>query len=162
MQQNESLGRRALGAVIEAIASDDVSPGAGSAAAVGLALAGACARKAVAISEKHRTDDAVISRAGDAFKEICYLALQGADEDATRFRAFMKHKSGSSAQDLIDSGERLQRLGAVLLSVLDEIESHIEPTVAGDLAAARALCKAFMKIQSKNLQESRNGLHHEP
>jgi hypothetical protein len=161
MQQNESLGRRALGAVIEAIASDDVSPGAGSAAAVGLALASACARKAVAISENHRQDDAVLSRAREALTEISLLALQGADEDAARFRAFMQQKSGSSAQDLIDSGERLQRLGAVLLSVLDEIESRIEASVSGDIAASRALCKAFMKIQSDNLEESRDGLIHE-
>jgi Formiminotransferase-cyclodeaminase len=156
MQKNESLAQQTLSAVIEAIASDDVSPGAGSAAAVGLALATACARKAVAISEKHR-EDVVLSRARETLAEISQLALQGADEDAERFRAFMKDKNGSSAQDLVDSGERLQRLGAVFLSVLDEIESHIESSVSGDVVAARALCKAFMKIQSENLQESRNG-----
>src|SRR5688572_29360804 len=62
MQHTQSLPERPLGAVIEAIASDQVAPGAGSAAAVGLALAAACAGKAVAITLKHR-HDAVLMRA---------------------------------------------------------------------------------------------------
>jgi formiminotetrahydrofolate cyclodeaminase len=154
MPHSENLAERPLGRVIEAIASDDVAPGAGSAAAVGLALAAACASKAVAITSKHRQNDAVLARTREALGVIAHRALRGADEDALRFRAFMHEKDEASAQELIDSSKRLQQLGSELLAVLDELKDCVDPPLSGDLEAARALCTAFIEIQSENLEQN--------
>jgi hypothetical protein len=154
MQHIESLADRRLGAVINAIASDDVAPGAGAAAAVGLALAAACAAKAVAITLKHRPDDAVLTQARGELTQMAHRALSGADEDASRFREFIREKDTASAQDLLDSGKRLQRLGIALLGALERIADRIDPVVVGDIVAARALGTAFVQIQSENLAKS--------
>jgi formiminotetrahydrofolate cyclodeaminase len=156
MPNIEHLAERPLGKVIEAIASDAVAPGAGSAAAVGLALAAACAGKAVAITNKHRQNDRVLSRAQRILEDIAHRALHGADEDASRFRAFMHEQDRASAQDLIDSSKRLQQLGAELRTVLDELKHHVDPIVSGDMKAAQALCGAFSEIQSENLAQNRD------
>jgi hypothetical protein len=156
MPSRASLAKQRLGAVIDAIASDDISPGSGSAAAVGLALAAACAAKAVAITIRHQPSDPELMRAGSLLTEITQFALSGADDDATRFRAFMLDKSARSAEELLESGEHLQHLGSVLFAVIQEISERIDQRVAGDLAAARALCDAFVTIQSRNLAENRD------
>jgi formiminotetrahydrofolate cyclodeaminase len=155
MQHTQSLAERPLGAVIEAIASDKVAPGAGSAAAVGLALAAACAGKAVAITLKHRHDDAALTRAQNELTRIAHRALHGADEDAARFRDFMHEKDTPAAQDLLESGTRLEQLGVELLSVLERLADRVDSVVANDIVAARALCTAFGEIQSENLAETR-------
>jgi formiminotetrahydrofolate cyclodeaminase len=154
MKDTQSLAERSLGAVIEAIASDDVAPGAGSAAAVGLALAAACAGKAVAITLKHR-HDAVLTRAQKELSSIAHRALHGADEDAARFRDFIHEKDTPAAQDLLESGTRLQQLGVELLGVLERLADRVDSVVANDIIAARALCTAFGEIQSENLAETR-------
>jgi hypothetical protein len=154
MQHTDNFAERPLRAVIEAIASADVAPGAGSAAAVGLALAAACAGKAVAITLKRRPDDAVLARAQNELAGIAHRALRGADEDAARFREFVHEKSASSAHSLVHLGQRLQALGAELLAVLDRLDGCIDSAVVSDIAAARALGAAFGAIQSENLEES--------
>ncbi|HVF16637.1 MAG TPA: cyclodeaminase/cyclohydrolase family protein [Steroidobacteraceae bacterium] len=154
MQYTHPLAERPLGAVIEAIASDDVAPGAGSAAAVGLALAAACAGKAVAITLKHRNEDAVLARAQKELAAIAHRALHGADEDAARFREFMHEKDASAVQDLLETSTRLQQLGLELLAVLERIADCVDAVVSSDIAAARALCTAFGEIQSENLAET--------
>jgi hypothetical protein len=153
MRNSEGLADRSLGAVIDAIASDDVAPGAGSAAAVGLALAAACARKAVAISLRHRHDKALVS-AQHELADITHRALRGAEQDAANFRQFMHEKSGASLDELVETGKRLEQLGAALRGVLDRLEGHVHRTVEGDIGAARALCAAFSVIQSENLAEN--------
>ncbi|MFL6548615.1 MAG: cyclodeaminase/cyclohydrolase family protein [Povalibacter sp.] len=155
MRHIENLADRSLGAVIEAIASDDVSPGAGSAAAVGLALAAACAGKAVAITRKHRSEDARLIRAQQELADILHRALHGADEDAAHFREFVHEKDAGSLQNLLRTGEELQQLGSALHSVLEGLEGHIDSAVEGDIKAARVLCAAFSVIQSENLAENR-------
>jgi formiminotetrahydrofolate cyclodeaminase len=156
MQHSESLAERPLGIVIAAIASAEVAPGAGSAAAVGLALAAACAGKAVAISRKHRTDEAELERAQEVLAQIAQRALRGADEDASRFRAFIREQDAPSAEKLLDSTRGLQQLGLELLEVLEQLTGHIHDSVCGDITAARALCGAFIEIQSENLSENQD------
>jgi formiminotetrahydrofolate cyclodeaminase len=156
MQHSKSLAERPLGIVIGAIASDDVAPGAGSAAAVGLALAAACAGKAVAISRKHQTEDTELARAQDVLAQIAQRALCGADEDASRFRAFIREQDAPSAENLLESTRGLRQLGVELLEVLEGLTGHIHASVCGDITAARALCRAFIEIQSENLSENRD------
>lgn len=154
MTDNRSLSMRPLGELIAEIASDDVAPGAGSAAAIGLALAAACAGKAVAISLKHRPSDAVLAHAKQTLNAIAHRALSGADDDAKQFREFMATKQDEAARRLVESGTQLQQVGAALRDVLDAIEPSIDAPVSGDLHAARALCAAFSTIQDTNLAEN--------
>ena len=154
MQSEQSFAARPVGAVIKDIASDRVAPGAGSAAAIGLALAAACAGKAVAISLKHRDADPVLERAQTTLAAIAERALSGADDDAKHFREFVRNKDEQAGQALIDSGTHLQRVAQALQEVLDAIESSIDAPVSGDVVAARALCKAFSDIQTMNLAEN--------
>lgn len=154
MRHNDSLADRPLGAVLEAISSDDVSPGAGAAGAVGLALAAACAGKAVAITLKHRPDDEVLTQVRKELVAIVHRALHGADEDSAHFREFMRDKDAASAAELLDSGRRLQHLGRKLFALLEQLDNRIDNSVCADVLAARALCAAFSEIQSENLREN--------
>ncbi len=154
MPNIDTLAAQPLGTVIDAIGSNDVAPGAGSAAAVGLALAAACANKAIAVTLKHQRDDAALMKARQTLTEIAHQALSGADEDAERFREFVRAQNSTSARKLITGGVRLQDLGYVLLDVLDELEDQVHSSVRGDITAARALGHAFSEIQHENLADN--------
>jgi len=144
-----------VAAVIEAIASGNVAPGAGSAGALALALATACTRKAVNITLRHDPHDEALARAGERLECIGAAALAGAEEDASRFAEFVREKDAPTATALVRAGERLDRLGIVLAALLDEVEPRVATAVAGDVKAARALCDAFATIQHQNLVENR-------
>jgi formiminotransferase-cyclodeaminase len=150
MQQGQTLADCSLGEVIEAIASDRIAPGSGSAAAVGLALAAACAGKAVAISCKHHPNSA-LARAKDLLTQIAVHALAGADEDASRFHAFIGKQDSCSAHELLDAAHRLRQLGSTLIRAIEECSADILPNVQADITAARALCNAFFQIETNNL-----------
>ena len=150
-----NLADRPLGEVIDSVASEDISPGAGAAGAVALALGAACAGKAVAITLKRRPDDAVLRRARDRLASISHRALRGAEIDASRFDDFVRTKDAEAAERLVDSGEWLRRLATDLDDALREIEDRIDPVVANDVTAAGALARAFVSIQSMNLDENR-------
>src|SRR5687768_14637314 len=92
-----NLGESRLIDVVNAIASAQISPGAGAAGAVTLALAAACAGKAVAISLKHRESDVTLLRARQVLDDIAHIALAGADEDASRFEALVRGNDPSAA-----------------------------------------------------------------
>ena len=143
-----------LGELIDAVASAEVSPGAGAAGAISLALAAACAGKAVAITLK-RHQDATLNRAQAELARIGRQALSGADEDAVRFEDFIHHNDGHSTTQLLKAEERLQSLAGSLAGILDDLETRIDHVVAADVAAARALCRAFGVIQTRNLDETR-------
>lgn len=145
-----------LGEVIVSVASEDISPGAGAAGAVALALAAACAGKAVAITLKRRPDDDELVRARERLAGIARRAMRGAEVDATRFEDFVRTKDAETADRLIDAGEWLRRLAVDLEDALRGIEDRIDPVVASDVAAARALGSAFVAIQSRNLDENRS------
>lgn len=150
-----TLAHQSLEAVIESVASEDISPGAGAAGAVALALAAACAGKAVAITLKRHPDDAALLEARNRLAGIRGRALRGADDDASRFEDFMREKDAGAAERLIDTGQWLQRLAAELHSVLDTLENRVDRVVTTDVTAARALGRAFAVIQSVNLEENR-------
>jgi hypothetical protein len=150
-----ALADRTLEEVIESVASEGISPGAGAAGAVALALAAACAGKAVAITLKRRPDDAALRQSRDKLAAIGRRALRGAEADASRFEDFVRDKDAKAADRLVGIGERLQRLAGDLESALAEIESRVDPVVANDVTAARALGLAFTAIQSLNLEENR-------
>jgi hypothetical protein len=136
------------------ISSSDVSPGAGSAGAVVLALAAACASKAVSVSLKHRPDELELQSALASFAQIAQLALNDADRDSVAFEKFIHDRDSVAVERLVCEGENLGQLIAALASAIDEIEARIRPNMTGDLIAARAMVDAARRIQERNEAEA--------
>jgi formiminotetrahydrofolate cyclodeaminase len=145
---------RSVSDLLAALASDAASPGAGAAAGVTLALAAACARKAVAISLKRQPEHATLVRAGEQLDGIARRALRGADEDARQFEEFLRARDAHAAERLTRAEIRMLKLASELVQAMNEVEGEIAPVVGGDMLAARALCRAVLTIEAKNLDES--------
>ena len=140
--------------LIALIGSDHVAPGAGSAGAVALGLAAACASKAVSISLKHHPGEIGLQGALECFREIGRRALSGADQDSAAFANFIRVRNAAAAGRLVCTGETLAHLISGFCAVIDDVEPKIQASVAGDVAAARALAGAARSIQAANEAEA--------
>lgn len=136
------------------ICSTAVSPGAGAAGAVTLALAAACVGKAVSISLRHRTEDPKLRAALATLQQIAQAALADADGDAQAFADFVREKSPRAVERLIEEEEEFGRLIRRLMVTIDEIAPRIQPNMAGDVVAGRALAAAARQIQRRNESEA--------
>lgn len=152
--QSTSLADLPMSKVTELISGNSITPGAGAAGALTLALAAACGGKAVSISLKH-SDDARLHQALNRFQELCRCALREADDDAEAFATWARHQDAGTTHDLIESEERTARLVNALLVTINEIEPFIRPNMAGDLIAAKALARAAKTIQATNEAETK-------
>jgi hypothetical protein len=121
---------------------------------VTLALAAACARKAVAISLKHQPGHALLTRAAERLDAIARRALRGADEDARQFEEFLHAKDPQAVEKLTRAEVRMLQLARELLQVMREVAGDVAPVVGGDMLAAAALCRAVLTIQAENLDET--------
>lgn len=155
MVHSSHLAERPLGEVIEAIGSEDVSPGAGAAGAVGLALAAACACKAAAVTLKHRPDDAALRKLRSDLSDIAHRALRGADADASQFERFIRDRDSQSTKSLLQVGAGLTRAARALTDLLSTLADRVDPAVRADVIAAQALCQAFTEIETTNLEQTR-------
>jgi hypothetical protein len=155
MSDTSSIGDLRVKDLIASIDSDRVAPGAGAAGAVTLALAAACAGKAIAISLKHHPAEIALQRALECCTEIARHALADADRDAEAFKSFIRARNAAAAARLVDTGEELARWIDALSAVIDGVEAQIVPGVAGDIAAARALARAARSIQARNEAEAK-------
>jgi formiminotetrahydrofolate cyclodeaminase len=151
----QDLEQRSIRALVEAIASEHVSPGSGSAAALALALGAACAGKAAAISLKHYPDRPALQAARAELERIAARALAGAREDADRFARFVHDHDPKSGAQLLRTGESLEHTAERLQRLIGELEPLIAEVVRADIGAARALCGAFLTIERANLRENR-------
>jgi formiminotransferase-cyclodeaminase len=140
--------------LIALIGSDQVAPGAGSAGAVALGLAAACASKAVSISLKHHPGEIGLQGALECFHEVGRRALSGADQDAEAFANFIRVRNAAAAGRLVFAGETLAHLISAFCAIIDDVEPKIHASVAGDVAAARALAGAARSIQAANEAEA--------
>lgn len=137
------------------LASDAPSPGAGAAACVALALACACLQKACAITLKH--EEGVAIEEGRA--ELAALrreALSGAKEDGDAFEALLaaKGEAREAAQSrLAEAVRKMLRLAARVEALAAALTPQIDPVMAGDVAAAKALAQAGAAIHRRNLDE---------
>ncbi|MGH8220368.1 MAG: cyclodeaminase/cyclohydrolase family protein [Steroidobacteraceae bacterium] len=129
------------------ISSGEVSPGAGAAGAVVLALAAACAGKAASVTLKHLPDEIELRSSLACLRQIARYALTDADRDSEAFKAFIQSRSSSAVARLVSEGGRVAQLIATLDSVIDGIEPLIRTNVMGDLVAARVLASAARRIQ---------------
>jgi len=145
--------------LLEAMASDAMSPGSGAAAASALALGIACLRKAVAVSAKHDPDNADLHEAAARLCGLSERAFAAADADVIGFPRLAsgqrsKEERAESADDLAALGERVSELCAQLVSEADMIAPHIRPAMANDLLAAWRLGEAAAAIAQANGAEN--------
>ena len=145
--------------LLEAMASDAMSPGSGAAAASALALGVACLRKAVAVSIKHDPDNVELEEAAARLCGLSERAFAAADADVIGFPRLAsdqrsKEERAQSADDLAALGERVSELCAQLVSEAGMIEAHIRPAMANDLLAARHLGEAAAAIAKANGAEN--------
>ena len=153
---NTSLADLRISELVELISSNRISPGAGVAGAVTLALGAACAAKAVSISLKHSPHDACLSIALSGLEKVRDFALQGADTDSQAFADFVRHKSAIGATELVEAGEAMAHLIDELCAIIRDVEPQIIPTMTGDLIAAKSLAAAARTIQSANEAEAKD------
>jgi hypothetical protein len=158
MSDTSSISDWRVKDLIASIDSDQVAPGAGAAGAVTLALAAACAGKAISISLKHHPAKTALQDALACCTEIARHALAGADRDAEAFKNFIRARSAAAAARLVDAGEELAHWIDALSAVIDSVEAQIVPGVAGDIAAARALAAAARSIQARNEADAQSSL----
>lgn len=140
--------------LIEAISDRGLSAGSGAAGAVTLALAAACAAKAATISFKHQPKNTDLTRLRNSLEELAQFALAGGDRDAQAFAVFVKEHTPGAASELQRQGAQTLHLIDVLCATVDQLAPQIEPTLAGDLVAARALMAAARTIQVSNSAEA--------
>jgi hypothetical protein len=158
MTASVSIADLRVDELVSRIAGNHISPGAGAAGAVALALAAACAAKAVSISLRHRADDIELQQALAIFTDISRRALNDAERDAEAFEVYIHAKDAPTAARLVCEGENLAHLIAELLARIGDIEARIASSMAGDVAAARALAVAARTIQERNEAETKAAL----
>jgi Formiminotransferase-cyclodeaminase len=154
--QSPSLADLPVRKLAELICSNSVSPGAGAAGAVTLALAAACGGKAVSISLRH-SDDGHLHLALERFQRLSRCALAEADDDAEVFAAWVRDRGAAATDELIESEEKMAHLVNALLITIREVEPFIRPNVLGDLIAARSLASAAKTIQTTNEAQAKGG-----
>jgi hypothetical protein len=155
MGKSSSIAQMRVGELVATIGEQGLSAGAGAAGAVTLALAAACAAKAAAISLKHQPANDSLRRSLDLCERIGRFALAGADRDAQAFATFVRENTLGAVAELLREGDRLIRLIDILSADLDKLAMQVEPEMAGDVVAARALMDAARRIQLSNSAEAR-------
>jgi hypothetical protein len=152
-ERMQPLSELSLAKFVEAVGEDHPSPGCGGAAAVSLALAAACARKAFAISARHRPEAMELQAAAERCRVLSEAALMGVQRDAANFEAFLKahHQLQEPALTLEGDAQVLIALSTELRALVERHAHAIAPHLAGDAAAALALADAFERIETRNL-----------
>lgn len=154
MDKSSHIAQLRVSELVATIGDTGLTAGAGAAGAVTLALAAACGAKAAAISIKHQPANDDLRRSLDAFERIGRFALSGADRDAEAFATFIRDNTLGAVVELLREGDRLLRLIDILSGVLDKVATQVEPSMDGDVVAARALMDAARKIQLTNSAEA--------
>jgi hypothetical protein len=132
------------------LAGDNVAPGSGAAGALAIALAAACASKAILITAKHGGLDPALAGALAPIAQLREAALSGADEDAHDFQSFLREPNGAAAGELRQTDQSLVGLCQSLSDIIDRIGGKTHDVVRGDIKAARALLAAASDIHRSN------------
>jgi formiminotetrahydrofolate cyclodeaminase len=139
---------------LEAIGSAQPSSGAGIAAAISLALATACALKAVNISLKH-TDDPALRACAERLQLHRHLALDRAEVDARVFGRYLQDREPRDAALLVKAAEDFQALAREIADELKGLEARVQASVAADVSAAQSLHAAAVAIEALIMRDSR-------
>lgn len=140
---------------IKALASAAVLPGAGAAGGVALALAAACAGKAVAITRRHDEGNTLLAYLQTQLADLAASALILAENDALHFRRQLESADPAAASALLHTDLTVLDTCAALDSLLDNNARYIAENMRGDWEAAKALNHACRIIHEGNVQELR-------
>ena len=167
MPDLEELSSWRVREVVEAIGSTAAAPGGGAASAITIALAAACALKAVVLTLKHHPDAAGLPASAERLRQIADEALQGAADDATTFERLIlayqrPHASEAEAEArraairdeaavAAEIDERLKRLASEVKAIVGPLQGRVDDNVRTDLAAALMLAGAGERIQADNI-----------
>lgn len=140
--------------VLEAIGSPEPSSAAGVSAGIALALATACALKAVSVTLKHG-DDALLRVHCERLREQRDRALERAREDAKFFQSYLRNHSPRDAAALVGAAEQFQHLAQEVAEEIDRLDGKVRPGLAADLQAARALHASAVAIEALVMRDNR-------
>lgn len=150
--ESTALKRLTIGDFLDALASDAILPGAGAAGGVALALAAACASKAIAITRRHDGNPRLVGLQSELV-QLAGRALTLGQQDALQFKQQLKTDEPEAAQALLRTDHTLIDACRSLERLLDDNRDLIADNMAGDWKAARALLHACRVIHSENLRE---------
>jgi formiminotetrahydrofolate cyclodeaminase len=160
------LATQPIGDFLAGMASTSPAPGAGSAGALALAIGIACARKALAMTLRHRPDDQRIADLCKRFSSLSEQAMAGAAADESSFGAYIgalrqphdapgRHEAERRAlEDLIAIGENMIALADEVHGLILGFKAEIIPAMANDIGAALALVSAARSIEADCTAES--------
>lgn len=151
--EKQSLHHCSFQELLDALASDAVMPGAGTAGGIALALAAACAGKAVAITLRHDVDNAELAALKQQFADMKQHALHLAEADALQFQRYLQSANAQTTQALLHTDNKLVDESRRLAQLLDQHEHLIADNMKGDWQAARALGRACLLIEQGNVEE---------
>lgn len=159
--ENKRLKHCTVDEFLSALASDAMLPGAGAAGGVALALAAACAGKAVAITLMHIDDSADASPNDKAALEnlqsrlnfLTETALILGENDALQLRYMFQTRDPADARLLLDTDYTMLSTCDELDQLLQDHEPLIVDSMRGDWTAARALGQACRLIHQENIRE---------
>lgn len=154
--ETQPLPALAIGRFLELLASDAALPGAGAAGGVALALAAACAGKAIAVSRRHDSSPALAGLQVE-LRRIVELALDLGQQDAICFKQQLKAEDPDAARALLRTDYTMLDVCRGLERLLEDNRDLVRDNMAGDWKAARALLHACRAIHSENLREMTQG-----
>jgi hypothetical protein len=154
--EKKALRLCAVGEFIDSLASDAILPGAGAAGGVALALAAACAGKAVAISRKHDSSPALAGLQVQLAR-MAEQALTLGQQDAIQFKQQLKSDDPDAANALLRTDRTILDACRTLDRLLQDNSDAIADNMSGDWKAARALLHACRVIHNENVREIKAG-----
>jgi formiminotetrahydrofolate cyclodeaminase len=137
---------------LAALASAAILPGAGAAGGVALALAAACAEKAVAITRKHAANPA-LEELQEQLASLGKRALELGQRDALQFKQQLKSNDSEAAQELLRTDYTILDACQALDRLLQDNRDLVADNMSGDWKAAHALLHACRVIHNANVRE---------
>jgi glutamate formiminotransferase/formiminotetrahydrofolate cyclodeaminase len=157
--------------LVDRIGSTDAAPGGGAACGVVIALATACALKAVVMTLKHHPDDPELTTGAERLRRIAEDALHGAADDALVFKRLIAafqlpanspaeaeiHHAAvrQGASSAVEVGLRLKALAIEVKAIMENLPHGIAANMVSDVRTALALASAAELIQVDNIEGNR-------
>lgn len=154
--ERKSLHACTLREFLDALASAAVLPGAGAAGGVALALAAACAEKAVAITRRHDANPA-LEELQKQLADLGERALELGQQDALQFKQQLKSNDSEAARKLLRTDYTILDACQALDRLLQDNCDGIAGNMSGDWKAAHALLHACRVIHNENVRELKAG-----
>ena len=174
MPRLEDLPTWTVAAVVDRVGSTDRAPGGGAAGGIVIALAAACALKAVLMTLKHHPEDTDLQPAAARLRDIAEEALRGGTDDAVTFARLilayqMPHDTDDAAEvrrsairqeaaGTVEIATRLDRLAREIMAITEPLRPRVSANMESDVAAAFTLARAGEQIQADNIAQGRKAV----